>query len=328
MDRRTFSASLILALGGLAAGCADQSNRNTLRIGDQGRILQLPLELSGEVGNPPRPFEFTTFTDGPNMNAAFLAGALDVGMMGDTPAIFASAAGADVVAIAAGKTPPNSYLQIVARPGSGIASLRDLRGKKIAFTRSTALHGYLLLALDRVGLSQSDITPIDIPLVSLAGALESKDADAALLGGPLMTSYIDHNPGAVLIEAPDPGYSLILASRRSIADGKIREALLDFSRRSARAGVWITANPDIWRKRYYEEVLHQDAATAKALIERQGKHRLFFAPAHDDAREHLRRQATVLAKAGLLPDPAATIARLFDPAINQQFNQAIEEAVA
>lgn len=328
MSRRAFSASLVLALGGLAAGCGRQSDRNTLRIGDQGKVLELPLQLAGQAANPPRPFEFTTFTDGPNMNAAFLAGALDVGMMGDTPALFASAAGADVVAIAAGRTPPNTYLQIVARPGSGITSLQDLRGKRVAFTKSTALHGYLLLSLERAGLTQADITPIDIPIVSLAKPLETGDADASLLGGPVLTNYLEHNPGARLIEAPDPGYTLILASRRSIENAGIRAALVDFSRRSARAGLWITANPDIWGKHYYEGVLHQDPATAKALIERQGKHRLFFAQVQNDAREHLQRQATALAKAGLLPEADATVARLFDPAINQEFNKVIEEAAA
>ena len=45
-------------------------------------------------------------------------------------------------------------------------------------------------------------------------------------------------------------------------------------------------------------------------------------------RAHLERQAQLLSKAGALPDAGGTVARLFDPAINQQFNKAIAEAVA
>lgn len=329
MDRRAFSASLVIALGALATGCARESDsdRNTLRIGDQGKILQLPLELSGENKNAPRPFEFATFTDGPNMNAAFLAGALDVGFMGDSPALFASAAGADVVAIAAGRVPPNLYYQFVARPGANVRSLADLKGKRVAFTKSTALHGYVLLSLERVGLTQADITPVDVPIVSLSRTLESGHADVAILGPPLLSTYLAQNPGSVAIEAPDPAYSLVLASRKAIADGDLRAALLDFAKRSTRAGRWINANLDIWRKQYYEGVLHQDPETAKALIARQGASRVFFAQVNDDARRHLQRQANAFAKAGLLPEADKIVAQLFDPAINQQFNTAIEEAL-
>lgn len=327
MSRRAFSASLMLALGGLAA-CGGKAGGGTLRIGDQGKALQRPVELSGEGRNPPLPFEWTTFNDGPNMNAAFLAGALDAGMMGDTPALFASAAGADVVAVALGNIPPNTLIRLVAPPGSGIRTVADLRGKRVAFTKSSSPQGYLLLALDEAGLAHTDIVPVDVPIVSLALMLESNSADAAVLGGALLSSYLARNPGAVLLDVPVAGYTSILASRASIEDAGKRAALLDFTQRAARAGRWIGANLDIWRKEYYENVLHQDPETARAMIAQQGESRLQFGPVPDEAHALWLRQARVLAKAGLLPNPDPVANRLFDPAINRQFNQAIAEALA
>ncbi|WP_066515690.1 PhnD/SsuA/transferrin family substrate-binding protein [Sphingobium cloacae] len=313
-----------LMLAACRAGVGDGGS-STLRIGDQSKSLQLPFELAGEVEGPPLPFQWMTFTDGPNMNAAFLSDALDVGTMGDTPALFASAAGADVVIIAAGSTAPNSYLQIIARPDTGIRTLADLKGKRIAFTKSTALHGYLLLALEHAGLSQADITPIDVPLVALMRALQSEAADAAVLGGPMIPGYLAQQPDAVVLDAPDGGYNVILAARRSLAHPTIRSALVDFVARGARAGEWLKAHPDIWREEYFRGVQHQDEAGAQALLKRVGI-RPYFKTVTAELRTHLERQAKLLSGAGALP-PGPIAADLFDGGINREFNQAIEEAI-
>jgi sulfonate transport system substrate-binding protein len=260
------------------------------------------------------------------MNAAFLAKALDIGTMGDTPALFASAAGADVVVVATGHSKPNGLLQIVARPGSGIRSLSDLRGKSIATTRATALHGYLLLALHRAGLQQGDIRLIDVPLVALGRTLQSGDADAAVLAGPQIVSYLAQQKDAVQLDAPDGEYNVILATRRALADAPTRAALRDFVQRSARAGQWVEAHPDVWRERYYQGLQHQDAATAQAIMARQQGYHRYFQPVDDALRAHLERQAELLTGAGVLPTATETIARLFDPAVTQEFNKVIKEA--
>ena len=329
LDRRAFSALLLLAPFGLAAcgrGGSDAQTSATLRIGDQARSLELPIELAGQAGNTPRPLSFTTFTDGPNMNAAFLAKALDIGTMGDTPALFASAAGADVVVVAAGHARPNGLLQIVARPGTGIRSLGDLRGKSVAATRGTALHGYLLLALHRAGLKQGDIRLIDVPLVALGRTLQSGDADAAVLAGPQIVSYLAQEKGAVPLDAPDGVYNVILAARRALADAPTRAALRDFVQRGTRAGRWVEAHPQIWRERYYQGLQHQDAAIAQAMMARQRGYIRYFQPVDDTLRAHLERQAQLLAGAGVLPNTPETVARLFDPAVTREFNQVIKEA--
>ncbi|HKY15947.1 MAG TPA: hypothetical protein VJM33_13565, partial [Microthrixaceae bacterium] len=72
-------------------------DNTTLRIGDQQKLLQTPLEVSGELDWVQFEPEWSTFVGGPPLLEAFRAGELDVGFVGDTPPLFAAAAGQDLV---------------------------------------------------------------------------------------------------------------------------------------------------------------------------------------------------------------------------------------
>ena len=81
---------------------------------------------------------------------------------------FASTAGAaSVIARANGVPIKAVYLYskpewtaLVSRPGTGIESIEDLKGKRVAVTRGTDPHIFLLRALASVGLSETDIKPV------------------------------------------------------------------------------------------------------------------------------------------------------------------------
>lgn len=168
MNRALLAAALILVAGGVTA-CATSNAATqfgngsvTLRIGDQQQYVEEPLKLSGELSNLPYHVTFDEFGSGPLVNQAFGANAIDVGFMGDTPAMFARAGNLPltVVAVSATDGPGTTLL---ARPGSGIHSLADLRGKRIASTRDTAPDGFLLRVLDSQGLTARDVTFVDVP---------------------------------------------------------------------------------------------------------------------------------------------------------------------
>ncbi|HEX4720910.1 MAG TPA: PhnD/SsuA/transferrin family substrate-binding protein, partial [Pseudonocardiaceae bacterium] len=143
MKRALLAAALILVLGGGTACATSNAATNfgagsvTLRIGDQQQYVEEPLKLSGELSNLPYQVKFDQFGSGPLVNQAFGANAIDVGFMGDTPAMFAQASNLplNVIAVSSTSGPGTTLL---ARAGSGIHSLADLRGKKIASTRNTA----------------------------------------------------------------------------------------------------------------------------------------------------------------------------------------------
>src|SRR4051794_37296720 len=109
----TLAAGLLTACGGassagsppaLAAdGKADLSGV-VLKVGDQVKIKQSLLEAAGELDGLPYKIEWAGFTSGPPLIEALNAGAIDVGGTGDSPPVFAQAAGAKARIVAAKRT--------------------------------------------------------------------------------------------------------------------------------------------------------------------------------------------------------------------------------
>lgn len=78
-----------------------------------------------------------------------------------------------------------STFSLIAR--KGIASIRDLRGKRIAISQlGDSTYGYLLAVLREAGLSERDVqlTPVGAEPSRRAAALASGRADATLLSAP------------------------------------------------------------------------------------------------------------------------------------------------
>jgi NitT/TauT family transport system substrate-binding protein len=76
---------------------------------------------------------------------------------------------------------------IVARADRKIASLKDLKGKKVATEYGTIEHFFLLKALETVGLSESDINLVNISVGDSAPAIISGAVDAAGLWEPALS---------------------------------------------------------------------------------------------------------------------------------------------
>jgi sulfonate transport system substrate-binding protein len=290
-------------------------------VGDQNKTLEEPLNLAGQANGTPYGLQWSNFLDGPHMNAAFTAGLIDFGFMGDTPALLATAARADVVVVGAIRYQPNSIFELAVKPGSNIKSLTDLRGRKVAFTEGTALHGYLLQALDSVGLTQHDITPVNVPAASLATTLQSGDADAAVLSSFLLTSYLTANGSASALLAQVSSYTVLLATRKALSDPGKRQAIYDFVGRLATAGRWVQANGNTFVQDYYVNTQHQTPAAAKLTYQRAGAP-LYAAPTAD-LIQHQQAQASLLVGVGVLPHGFNAAAQ-FDSAATQASDKATQ----
>lgn len=300
--------TVALLLSAIACGSSSASkggddnhagNSLTLRIGDQNKQLAEPLELSGQLKSIRYSVQWSNFLDGPHMDAAFAAGKIDVGFLGDSPALLATASGADSVVVAATRFAPNTFFVIVARPGSGINTLADLRGKKVAFTKATALHGYLLQSLGTVGLTQNDITTVDVPATSVGTTLESGNADAAVLTSFLLTNYLEQHPDAKVLSSPITSYCVLLATRHALADPAKKAAIYDLTARLAKAGTWVKAHPNTYIKDYLEGFQHQEPVAAQAGYKRTGAP--LWIPPSNDVRQHQQAQAKLLVEVGVLP---------------------------
>jgi sulfonate transport system substrate-binding protein len=100
------------------------------------------------------------------------AGSIDFGSTAGSAALVARINGNPIKAIYVYSRP--EWTALVTTKDSGIASVTDLKGKRVAVTRGTDPHIFLVRALLEAGLSEKDITPV---------LLQHADGKTALIRG-------------------------------------------------------------------------------------------------------------------------------------------------
>ena len=118
---RVAAALMLLALGGYATA----QERLTLRIADQKGGMRSQLEAANALQNLPYDIKWAEFPAAAPLAEALNAGAVDAGIIGDAPLLFALANGAPVKAIAVDKSNPAGTAVLVS-PGSTLKSGADL----------------------------------------------------------------------------------------------------------------------------------------------------------------------------------------------------------
>ncbi|GAA6624032.1 ABC transporter substrate-binding protein [Scytonema sp. NUACC26] len=128
-----------------------------------------------------------SFPNGPNLNEALVAGQLDVGIYGDTPALVAKANGMPTRLISQEQVGMNAWL--LAKK-NGARSVAELKGQKVATSKGSYMHRYLIGLLQKTGL-QNQVTVVHLLPNEAQAALSRGDiaAIAASTGtGPLLSS--------------------------------------------------------------------------------------------------------------------------------------------
>jgi len=131
---------------------------------------------------------------GPAINEAFANGQLDFASYGGLPNIVGRGAGLRTKVIAAYGMSP-TYL--VARNGSGIGNIADLKGKKISISLGTVLQLSLSEILQQAGLSEKDIQIFDLITADQISAVQSGDIDA-VVGTSSVLSIVERGFGKVV----------------------------------------------------------------------------------------------------------------------------------
>ena len=123
------------------------------------------------------------FPAGPQLLEALSVGALEFGLTGDAPPVFAQAAGKDLYYVGAEPAKPESSAILVLQD-SPIKHLADLKGKKIALQKGSSAHYLLVRAVEKAGLLWSDIQPIYLTPADARAAFERKSVDAWAIWDP------------------------------------------------------------------------------------------------------------------------------------------------
>lgn len=82
-------------------------------------------------------------------------------------------------------TVAESFYRIVARKSAGIRRVADLKGKRITTPPNTSAHYYLVKMLRKAGLSESDVTLVNVtPVTEMSRALKDGRVDAISMWEP------------------------------------------------------------------------------------------------------------------------------------------------
>lgn len=151
---------------------------------------------------------------GPQMLQAMGAGALDFGITGDTPPIFAQAASRRIVYVAHEPPAPSGEAIIVPK-GSRITSVAALKGRTVALNRGSNVHWLLVRALQKAGLEMRDIQPVFLAPSAGRPAFDTGRVDAWAIWDPYLSSVQTASGPAVLTKANGlvPNRQFLLADR-------------------------------------------------------------------------------------------------------------------
>ena len=157
--------------------------------------------------------QWVEFQSGPPLMEALNAGGIDVGYAGDTPPVFAQAAGVDLVYIGYQELPGRNAAMLVPKD-SPIHSLADLRGHSIAFTKGSSAHYQTVRLLAAGGLTLADVKPIYLQPADGAAAFRTLRVDAWSIWDPFYAvAERDPNTRVLSDGSSAPTNSFFLARR-------------------------------------------------------------------------------------------------------------------
>ncbi|MBT1182293.1 ABC transporter substrate-binding protein [Bifidobacterium sp. CP2] len=207
------ACGIVLGFGALAAcGNANASqqataNDKTIAIGYQTGMSSLTIvkeqgKLAQELKKQGYTLTWHKFTSTSDMVEAASASTnnIEFGGGGATGTIFAQAAKKPIVKVAAvGGIQHGSA--IFTRSDSGITSIKQLKGKKVAVTKGTLQEYVIASALKQVGLKYSDIQPVYIaPSDALAAYKRGGQFDAWATWNPLVAQAQAATPTTILAD--------------------------------------------------------------------------------------------------------------------------------
>jgi sulfonate transport system substrate-binding protein len=253
----------------LAAGCGGASNDSaavrkdgsvdlakvTLRVGDQKAGSEVLLRSAGELTGVPYKITWSQFTSGPPMLEAANANAIDVGAVGNTPPIFAAAAGSKVTIVAVGEQNQAAQAVLVPR-NSAIRTIQDLKGRKIAVAKGSSAHALLLNVLKKAGLTFADIHPQYLQPADALSAFSAGKVDAWSIWDPYAAQGEAQTGARILVDGTGLGnnYQFNVASGKALDDRAKVTAMRDYLTRLERATVWAATHQKEWAKTWSQQV--------------------------------------------------------------------------
>jgi sulfonate transport system substrate-binding protein len=224
----------------------------TFTIGQQASGIVTLAQESGAFNGTQYKVKWALFSYGPPLVAAEDSGQVDIGDVGDVPPIDGAAKDTGFRVVGA-EEPVNSTEAgdyIIVPKGSPIKTLADLRGKSVAVPIGSSAHGFLLNAIQSVGLSPKTVNLVNLAPGPGAAAFSSGKVDAWAIWQPQVS--IEQQQGARILAAGHPPLDydtgFYVASLKDLTDPVRRAALADVLKRLARAYQWGADHIAAWEQ--------------------------------------------------------------------------------
>ena len=180
--------SIMLALGVCVAALSSASfaQGKPLRIGFQSAEVNVLLTYAIKTGLFEKhglDVSLSPFPAGPAMLPALAANEIDMAWMGEFPSVTGYANGMPIEILMMERL-DYTNIRLVANPALGAKTMQDLKGKKIGASVGSSSHYHLLRALSKAGMSQSDVTVVNLSPATMPAAYGAGHIDAAFTWEP------------------------------------------------------------------------------------------------------------------------------------------------
>ena len=313
MKRREF---LKLGLGTVAVAALSRQVRaqgsvKEIRVGYQKNGVLVIARQQAALENHFKPagieVKWVEFSSGPPMMEAMNVGSVDYGAVGDSPPVFAQAAGAAIV-YAAGQPVTNGQ-GILVPADSSIRSIADLKDKRVGFTKGSSAHNIVVQTLEKAGLTYSDITPVYLTPPDAGPAFANGSIDAWSIWDPYFAIGETKQNGRILVNAFEitKSNSFYIANRDfAKSHGPILQQIID-----------VTTSTAQWAEAHRDEVAKSLSAVTGIPLDIQtvAANRSSFAvgPITEDIIATQQGVADRFFKLGLIPKPVVVRDAVWKP---------------
>lgn len=251
-------------------------------------------------------------SQGSNKALEFLNGSsIDFGSTAGAAALIGRANGNPLKAIYIYSKP--EWTALCTGPDSGIKSVADLKGKRVAATRGTDPYIFLLRALDQAGLTEKDITLIPLQHPDGRAALEKGDVDAWAGLDPHMAKAELESGAKLFYRNPDFNSYGVLNVRAEFAQQ--HPALVDRVLAAyEQARQWALQHPDELKKTLATAAKLSEAVAARQLERTDFSNVTFGAP----QRATITAAGDVLKKSGVI-EPGIDVTKTVNELIDTSF---------
>ncbi len=223
----------VLAIATLVASPAGAEGQDkVIRIGFQKYGNLILLKGKGWLEKKLQPLgysvEWKEFPSGPPLLEALNVGSIDFGHAGETPPIFAQAAGARFVYVAHEPPAPEGEAILVPKD-SPIKTVAELKGKKVALNKGSNVHYLLVRALEKAGLKYTDNETVFLAPADARAAFERGSVDAWVIWDPFQAAAEVATNARTLVNGSNlaPNHQFYLATRKFSDDNpKVIDAVI------------------------------------------------------------------------------------------------------